>query len=137
MAEEILLEARDLVPFAAGIRQGLGAILVSHNIVTALDDTLPASLSPKVMAYLRENMGYTGVILTDDLVMGALEGFTPEEAAVQAVIAGATLLCSTDFDLQIPAVLKAVEDGRISQETLDRAVACNLRWKEQLGLLGS
>lgn len=129
------LEARDLVPFAAGIRQGLGAVLVSHNTVTALDDTLPASLSPKVMAYLRENMGYTGVILTDDLVMGALEGFTPEEAAVQAVKAGATLLCSTDFDLQLPAVLKAVEDGSISAETLDKAVECNLRWKEQLGML--
>lgn len=128
------LESRDLVPFAAGIRQGLGAVLVSHNIVTALDDTLPASLSPKVMAYLRENMGYSGVIVTDDLVMGALEGFTPEQAAVLAVKAGATLLCSTDFDIQIPAVLAAVKDGSIPRETLDRAVQCNLTWKQQLGI---
>ena len=129
------LESRDLVPFAAGIAQGLGAILVSHNIVTALDETMPASLSPKVMGYLREKMGYTGVIVTDDLVMGALGSYTPEEAAVLAVQAGATLLCSTDFDTQIPAVLEAVRDGRISEAAIDDAAYRNLSWKLQLGLL--
>lgn len=129
------LERRDLVPFAAGIGQGLGAILVSHNIVTALDDSLPASLSPKVMAYLRQTMGYTGIIVTDDLVMGALGAYTPEEAAVLAVQAGADLLCSTDFDTQLPAVLEAVRDGRISEETVDSAVLRILAWKRQLGLL--
>lgn len=129
------LESRDLVPFAAGIGQGLGAILVSHNIVTALDDSLPASLSPKVMAYLRQTMGYEGVIVTDDLVMGALGAYTPEEAAVLAVQAGADLLCSTDFDTQLPAVLEAVRDGRISEQTIDSAVLRVLTWKQQLGLL--
>ena len=130
------LEARDLVPFAAGIQQGLGAILVSHNIVTALDASYPASLSPKVIAYLRDTMGHTGVIVTDDLVMGALGSYTPEEAAVLAVQAGDTLLCSTDFDTQIPAVLAAVRAGEISEETIDDAVYRNLTWKQQLGLLG-
>ena len=129
------LESRDLVPFAAGIGQGLGAILVSHNIVTALDDSLPASLSPKVMAYLRQTMGYAGVIVTDDLVMGALGAYTPEEAAVLAVQAGADLLCSTDFDTQLPAVLEAVRDGRISEQTIDSAVLRVLTWKQQMGLL--
>ena len=129
------LESRDLVPFAAGIEQGLGAILVSHNIVTALDDSMPASLSPKVMTYLRQTMGYEGVIVTDDLVMGALGAYTPEEAAVLAVQAGADLLCSTDFDTQLPAVLEAVRDGRISEQTIDSAVLRVLTWKQQLGLL--
>ncbi len=129
------LESRDLVPFAAGIGQGLGAILVSHNIVTALDDSMPASLSPKVMAYLRQTMGYAGVIVTDDLVMGALGAYTPEEAAVLAVQAGADLLCSTDFDTQLPAVLEAVRDGHISEQTIDSAVLRVLTWKQQLGLL--
>lgn len=129
------LEGQDLVPFAAGIAQGLGAILVSHNIVTALDDSLPASLSPKVVDYLRDNMGFQGVIVTDDLVMGALGEYTPEEAAVLAVQAGATLLCSTDFDTQIPAVLEAVRDGRISEAAIDDAAYRNLTWKLQLGLL--
>lgn len=129
------LESRDLVPFAAGIERGLGAILVSHNIVTALDDSLPASLSPKVMTYLRQTMGYEGVIVTDDLVMGALGAYTPEEAAVLAVQAGADLLCSTDFDTQLPAVLEAVRDGHISEQTIDSAVLRILTWKQQLGLL--
>lgn len=129
------LEGRDLVPFAAGIAQGLGAILVSHNIVTALDSSLPASLSPKVVDYLRNNMGFQGVIVTDDLVMGALGSYTPEEAAVLAVQAGATLLCSTDFDTQIPAVLEAVRDGRISEAAIDDAAYRNLSWKLQLGLI--
>lgn len=129
------LESRDLIPFQAGIDSGLGAVLVSHNIVTALDGERPASLSPAVMAYLRQNMGFSGVILTDDLSMGALEGYTPEEAAVLALQAGATMLCSTDFDTQIPAVLEAVRNGRLSEEAIDDAVYKILTWKQSLGLI--
>ena len=129
------LESRDLIPFQAGIDSGLGAVLVSHNIVTALDGERPASLSPAVMAYLRQNMGFSGVILTDDLSMGALEGYTPEEAAVLALQAGATMLCSTDFDTQIPAVLEAVRNGRLSEEAVDDAVYKILTWKQSLGLI--
>lgn len=129
------LENRDLIPFQAGIDSGLGAVLVSHNIVTALDGERPASLSPAVMAYLRQNMGFSGVILTDDLSMGALEGYTPEEAAVLALQAGATMLCSTDFDTQIPAVLEAVRNGRLSVEAIDDAVYKILTWKQSLGLI--
>lgn len=129
------LESRDLIPFQAGIDSGLGAVLVSHNIVTALDGEHPASLSPAVMAYLRQNMGFSGVILTDDLSMGALEGYTPEEAAVLALQAGATMLCSTDFDTQIPAVLEAVQNGRLSETAVDDAVYKILTWKQSLGLI--
>jgi len=129
------LESRDLIPFQAGIDSGLGAVLVSHNIVTALDGERPASLSPAVMAYLRQNMGFSGVILTDDLSMGALEGYTPEEAAVLALQAGATMLCSTDFDTQIPAVLEAVQNGRLSETAVDDAVYKILTWKQSLGLI--
>lgn len=129
------LESRDLIPFQAGIDSGLGAVLVSHNIVTALDGERPASLSPAVMTYLRQNMGFTGVILTDDLSMGALDGYTAEEAAVLALQAGATMLCSTDFDTQIPAVLEAVQNGRLSETAIDDAVYKLLTWKQSLGLL--
>ncbi len=129
------LESRDLIPFQAGIDSGLGAVLVSHNIVTALDGERPASLSPAVMTYLRQNMGFSGVILTDDLSMGALEGYTPEEAAVLALQAGATMLCSTDFDAQIPAVLEAVRNGRLSEQSVEDAVYKILTWKQSLGLL--
>ena len=130
------LEGCDLVPFAAGIEAGCGAILVSHTIVTAFDDTLPASLSPAVHGYLRETMGFDGVIVTDDLVMGAItEAYGAGEAAVLAVLAGNDLLCSTEYRTQYQAVLEAVQSGRITTETLDEAVTRVLRWKQALGLI--
>lgn len=130
------LESQDLVPFAAGIEADCGAILVSHTIVQALDDTLPASLSPAVHQYLRQEMGFEGVILTDDLVMQAItDQYGAGEAAVMAVLAGNDLLCSTDYALQYQAVYDAVMAGRIDLDTLNAAAGRVLRWKINLGLL--
>jgi len=130
------LEAVDLVPFAAGIEAGCDAILVSHTIVTSLDNTLPASLSPAVHTYLRNTMGFDGVIVTDDLVMQAItDAYGPEEAAVLAVLAGNDLLCSTEYPVQYQAVLDAVRSGRIPLEQLDASVMRILRWKKELGLI--
>lgn len=130
------LEGKDLIPFRAGIQTGLGAILVSHNRIAALDADTPASLSSAVMGYLRDTLGYDRVVITDDLSMGALEDYTPEEAAVLAVKAGADLLCSTDFESQLSAVLEAARSGEISQDRVDEAVYRVLSWKAQLGLIG-
>lgn len=129
------LEGKDLIPFRAGIQTGLGAILVSHNRIAALDADTPASLSSAVIGYLRDTMGYDRVVITDDLSMGALEDYTPEEAAVLAVKAGADLLCSTDFESQLSAVLEAARSGEISQDRVDEAVYRVLSWKAQLGLI--
>ena len=130
------LEQADLIPFQAGIDAGCGAILMSHTIVTAFDDTLPASLSPAAHDYLREAMGFEGVIVTDDLAMSAItDYYGVEEAAVLAVLAGNDLLCSTEYPRQYRAVLAAVETGRIPADMLDAAVLRVLRWKQALGLL--
>ena len=129
------LEGKDLIPFRAGIQTGLGAILVSHNRIAALDADAPASLSPAVIGYLRDTMAYDRVVITDDLSMGALEDYTPEEAAVLAVKAGADLLCSTDFESQLSAALEAARSGEISQDRVDEAVYRVLSWKAQLGLI--
>ena len=129
------LEGKDLIPFRAGIQTGLGAILVSHNRIAALDADAPASLSPAVIGYLRDTLAYDRVVITDDLSMGALEDYTPEEAAVLAVKAGADLLCSTDFESQLSAVLEAARSGEISQDRVDEAVYRVLSWKAQLGLI--
>ena len=130
------LETADLLPFAAGIDAGCGAILVSHTIVEALDPEMPATLSEKVHQYLREEMSFDGVIITDDLYMQAItDAYGAEEAAVLAVLAGNDLLCCREYEIQYPAVLEAVQSGRISQEILDSAVLRILRWKEALGLL--
>lgn len=128
------LEERDLQPFAAGIKTGLGAVMVSHNRIAALDGDYPASLSKAVIGYLRGTMGYDRVIVTDDLSMGALEGFTAEESAVLALQAGADLLCSTDFEVQIPAVVQAVKEGTLAEDRINEAVYRILTWKAQLGL---
>lgn len=130
------LEDWDLIPFAAGIKAGCRAIMVSHTIVTALDSSLPATLSPAVHDYLRQEMGFEGVIITDDLTMQAIsDHYGPGEAAVMAVLAGNDLLCCLDYKVPYQAVLEAVYDGRISVETLDSAVLRLLKWKSDLGLL--
>lgn len=130
------LEQSDLIPFQAGIDAGCGAILISHTIISDLDSNLPASLSPAVINYLRTQMGFDGVIVTDDLVMGAItQQYGTEEAAVMAVLAGNDLLCCSDYEIQYEAVLKAVQEERISTEQIRQSVCRILRWKYDLGLL--
>lgn len=130
------LERNDLIPFAAGIASGADAVLVSHTIVECFDAQLPASLSPAVHDYLRNTMGFSGVILTDDLVMEAITDlYGAGEAAVLAVLAGNDLLCSTEYVVQYEAVLAAVLEGRIDIDTLNNAVRRVLQWKIELGLI--
>ena len=130
------LESCDLIPFAGGIEAGCGAIMVSHTVVSCFDAENPASLSYEVHRYLREDMGFDGVIVTDDLVMEAVtDQYGAEEAAVLAVLAGNDLLCSTQYQVQYEAVLEAVKSGRISEEQLNRSVLRILQWKADIGLL--
>lgn len=129
------LETEDMQPFFAGISAGGGAILVSHTIVEAIDPEYPASLSQPMNYYLRLAMNFGGVIITDDLSMDAIAAqYGTEEAAVLAVLAGNDLLCSTEFETQYSAVLKACRSGRIPETVLDEAVERVLRWKAQMGL---
>lgn len=130
------LESCDLVPFQYGIEAGCDAIMVSHTFVQCLDNTLPASLSPAVIGYLRNAMGFQGVIVTDDLVMQAIsDQYGAAEAAVLAVLAGNDLLCSSEYALQYTAVLDAVNTGRIPLTQVKDSVARLLQWKFNLGLL--
>ena len=88
----------DFKPFEEGIKNGVHCILVSHNIVKCMDDTLPSSLSPNVHRILRENLGFTGIIITDDLVMDAIKLHTSgEDPAVQAILAGNDMIIVTDI----------------------------------------
>ena len=129
------LESRDLIPFHAGMDAGCGAVLVTHTIVECLDSAYPASLSPAVHQYIRDEMGYHGVIITDDLAMDAITDLYGDgEAAVLAILAGNDLLCSTYYQSQYSAVLEAVQDGTIPMERIDEAVLRVLEWKDTLGL---
>ena len=128
----------DFLPFQAGIEasQGSSAILFSHNIMQAVDSELPASLSPAVHQLLREELGFQGVALTDDLVMDALDSYSSQgSAAVLALLAGNDMLISTEFTTQIPQVLEALEQGTLTTDQIDQAAARVLGWKYDLGLL--
>lgn len=126
----------DFLPFQAGIEAGAGAVMVSHNIMTCVDKEHPASLSPAVHALLREELSFEGVIMTDDLTMGAVGDYTDAaSAAVEAVLAGNDLICCSDFEEQIPAVLEAVENGTVSMDQIDQSVRRILLWKQTLGLI--
>ena len=129
-------ETSDFLPFEAGIKAGADCILVSHNIVACMDEDMPASLSPEVHRILREELGYDGVVMTDDLVMDAIRAYTDNgTAAVAAVQAGNDLLCCTDFTEQIPAVIEAVNDGTISESHINESVLRILQAKINLGII--
>ena len=130
------LQQNDFLPFQAGINSGCGAILVSHTIVNCLDDTMPASLSANVIGYLRTEMGFNGVVITDDLVMEAItDQYGTGESAVLAVLAGNDLLCSSEYAEQYSAVLESANSGRIPMERLREAAARVIQWKYDLGLI--
>lgn len=63
----------DFLPFIAGIETGAESILVSHNVIESMDETLPASLSKDVHDILRDELKFTSIIMTDDLSMGAIQ----------------------------------------------------------------
>lgn len=121
--EYSVFENGDFLPFESGIAAGAESILVSHNIVYSMDQTLPASLSPKVHEILRKELHFTGVIMTDDLSMNAIAKYSGDNAAVvAAVLAGNDLLISSNFEEDIEIVITAVEEGIIPLEELDHAV---------------
>lgn len=130
----------DFLPFQAGIQAGDGtsAVLVAHNIVTAMDPDRPASLSPAVYRILREELGFEGVTMTDDLTMGAIKQYSGEtNPAVAALAAGCDIALTSDIQTQIPAVLAALEDGTLTRERIDEAAARVLGWKYDLGLISA
>ena len=129
-------EGGAFLPFEAGIDAGADCVLVTHNIVPCVDGEAPASLSAAWHAVLRDTLGFSGVIITDDLSMGGVTDYADgESAAVVAVLAGNDMLCCTDFETQIPAVVRAVEDGTISEARIDESVLRILRWKFERGII--
>lgn len=130
------LDECDLVPFAAGIQAGATAVLVSHNIVECMDASLPASLSPEVHRVLREELGFDGLILTDDLAMDAVKDYTENgSAAVLALQAGNDMVVTSDPAGDIAAVRQALEQGELTWEQIEAACLRVLQAKLRLGLL--
>ena len=134
------LKEFELIPFQAAIEAGTPCVMVAHILMTQIDPDLPASLSPKVVTgLLRQEMGFDGVVCTDDLTMGAISNtYGMGEAAVMAVEAGGDLLlvCHEADNLTAAreALLAAVDSGRITMERLDESVCRILSLKQEYSL---
>lgn len=123
--DEIL--QKDLPPFKAGIEAGAEAVLMSHNIVNSIDSTNPASLSKSVHNLLRNELNFTGIIITDDLAMNALNGI--DDTTVKAIQAGNDLIITTDYEESINSIKAAVKNGTISEDQIDKLAFRVLAWK--------
>lgn len=132
------LKKNDLLPFQTGIDSKAHFVMMSHNIIKCMDENAPASLSPKVHEYLRKEMGFTGIIITDDLSMGAIAQYAGEHSpAVAAVLAGNDVLILTNsmIESSINSIKAAVEDGTIDESVINHAVMRILSWKRYKGIL--
>ena len=111
----------EFVPFRAAVTANVAFIMTAHVLVPSLDEEKPATLSQRIVqGMLREELGFPGVILSDDLEMKAIaKSHTVPDAAVQAIAAGcdALLVCSGDVDVQA-AALGAGSCGRAGRGPL-------------------
>lgn len=122
---EEMLES-DLIPFADAAAAGVPMIMAGHiSAPNVTGDNLPASLSEKMITgVLREQLGYDGVVITDAMNMGAIANtYSSADAAVMAVEAGADMiLMPYDFTSAREGILRAVQNGTISEERIDESV---------------
>jgi len=132
------LHAVELVPFRAAIAEDVATIMTAHVLVPALDDARPASLSPALVTrLLKHDLGFRGVVISDDLGMKAISATRDlPSAMVDALAAGcdAVLLCNSTVDEQVAAIeatIHAAETGTLGKIRLDDALARQRRVKEK------
>ncbi len=125
--------SKDIPPFKAGIEAGAEAILVSHNIVSSIDPDNPASLSPSIHNLLRNELDFTGIIMTDDISMGATSSLS--DIAVKAVLAGNDLIITTDYEQSFNEIKSAINNGIISEEQINKLAFRVIAWKYYKGLM--
>ena len=135
------LDATEFAPFRNLLKDNPGMIMVTHVILSAIDPSMPTSLSPKVVqGVLRDEMGYQGVIITDNLWMqGMSSRYSLGQAAVLAIQAGDDLLEGAwdpqHLQMMITAVKNAVNSGQISVSRIDQSVRRLLTLKATYGIL--
>lgn len=123
--------SNDYLPFKSGIEAKVPAILVSHNIVNCIDSNYPASLSKNVISELRNKLGFSGIIVTDDLSMGAVSEYVSfNTAAVLAVNAGNDMIITSNFEQMYNSVLGALKNKEIDEALINKAVRRIIAWKK-------
>ena len=135
------LRTYDLPHFKAAIDAGVPMVMVGHLVYPAIDRERPADLSEDAISALRGDLGFDGVVVTDDLAMpGVTGGGSVADAAVDAVGAGADLLVVSSAQQQAEAydaVVRAVESGKIPEARIRESVERILGVKERYGLRGT
>lgn len=130
---------RDFLPFEAGMNateDKTPAVMVGHTIYDAIDPDHPASLSPVIHEVLRNELGFEGVAVTDDLSMDALADFSSEHpVAVEAVLADNDLICVSDYEEAFSDIAAAVEEGVITEDMLNLHVRRIIVMKMQYGII--
>lgn len=130
------LQQNEWLPFRAGIGQGAAFVMLSHLTNENLS-SLPASLSPEVVNFLRQELGFEGVIITDSLQMKAITGYYgADRAAVLALQAGADmLLMPNDVEKAYNGITAALESGELTWEQIDASVLRILTTKYEYGIM--
>ena len=134
---------QELIPFQRIIDAGQADVIMTAHIVNSnIDDGVPATLSkPTITGILREKLGYDGVVVTDDMQMGAIRQYYGFDHAMQlAILAGADLLAianQLEYDPDLPskafnAVMAGVKDGTISEERIDQSYQRIMALKSRL-----
>ncbi len=159
------LNSVEFVPFQASVNAGVGSVMVGHIALPQIDATvvkplprsvkskpidtdeageiieekasIPATMSPVIGDILRKDLKFNGMIVTDALSMSGLTiYFTPEEAAVRALEAGADMLLKpADVDASFRGVREAVKSGRITEQRVEESARRILAAKYDLGLV--
>lgn len=126
----------ELLPFKSAIENGVPMIMAAHILCTELDEKYPASMSKNIITdLLRDEMGFEGVIITDDLTMGAIsESYSFGDAAVLSINAGCDILsiCFGEDNVKqaFTAIKEAVKNGDITEERINESVRRILKLKE-------
>ena len=132
------MKGEEFLPFEAGMDAGAELVMVGHMIVESVDDSVPASLSEKIVTkILREELGFDGLIITDALNMAAIsEQYPSGQAAVMAVKAGNDLLLEPEnLTESVNGIMEAVTEGDISEERINESVLRILQTKYDAGIL--
>lgn len=129
--EKLLSE--DIPPFKEGINSGAEAVMVSHNIVECIDANNESSISSKVHSLLRNDLKFTGVIITDDISMGAMKNV--DDVGRKALAAGNDLIITSDVATTFDQIKRSIKNGSVKLDVLDRNVFRILAWKYYKGLL--
>ncbi len=134
------LKSFEFIPFVDAIKSGADAVMIAHILLPKIDPDYPSSLSKTIITdILREDIGFDGVVITDDMTMGAIaKNYEIGDAAVKAVNAGSDIiLVAHGFDngvAVINSIKEAVENGIISEERLDESVYRILSLKQKYNI---